>query len=129
MQCPASMIWSRGIRFSRSDTDAPCRQPRRMTAPLPFIAVIFTSIAPEQRDQLALDTNPVRGENAHFVCSIGGLKRNRGSPPAEAFEGRLLVIDQRHYDVPGIGPIRLLDDRDVPIENSCIDHAVAAHLQ
>src|SRR6516164_6685903 len=86
-------------------------------------------IASEQPDQLALDAYAVGREDSDLVGGIGGLERNRGTAAAETLEGRLFFVDQRHHNVAGIGPLGLLEQRDVAVEDAGLDHAVAAHLE
>src|SRR5690349_23167870 len=65
--------------------------------------VARSSIPPEQADQLALDAHAVGGKDAHLIGGIGWLERDRGTAAAETLERCLLVVDQRHDDIAGIG--------------------------
>src|SRR5713101_3694811 len=87
------------------------------------------SILPVKPDQLALNLDPVRRQDADFIGGVGGLQRDRGAAAAEALERGFLFIDQRHHDVAGLGGLVALDQRHVAIENPCIHHGIAAHLQ
>ena len=87
------------------------------------------SIPAEQPDQLALDAHAVGRQDADLVGGIGRLERDRGAAAAEAFERGLLVVDQRHHDVAGIGGLAALDQRDVAVEDAGLDHRIAAHLE
>src|SRR5262252_10648025 len=86
-------------------------------------------IASEQPDQLALDAHAIGRQDSDFVGGIGWLERNRGAAAAEALERRLFFVDQRHHDIASIGPIGLLEERDIAVEYAGLDHAVAAHLE
>ena len=87
------------------------------------------SIPSEQPRQLALDANAIGWQDAHLVGRVGRFQRDGGAAPAEALQGGLLVVDQRHHDVAGLSRFRLADKRDIAIENAGVDHGVAAHLQ
>ena len=86
-------------------------------------------VAPEQSDQLALNAHPVGRQDAHLVGGIGRLERDRGAAAAEAFERCLLVVDQRHDDVAGLGGVGAFEQRHVAVEDAGLDHRVAAHFE
>src|SRR5262249_38112328 len=73
-------------------------------------------IAPEQPDQLSLDAYAIGRQDSDLVGGIGGLERNRGAAAAETLERRLFFVDQRHHDIARIGPIGLLEQRDIAVE-------------
>ena len=60
---------------------------------------------------------------------VGGLQRDRGAAAAEAFERRLLLVDQGNDDVAGVGRLGSAQERDIAVEDAGIDHRIAAHLE
>src|SRR5262249_2115058 len=86
-------------------------------------------IAPEQPDQLSLDAYAIGRQDSDLVGGIGGLERNRGAAAAETLERRLFFVDQRHHDIARIGPIGLLEQRDIAVEDASLDHAITTHLE
>jgi ComEC/Rec2-related protein len=87
------------------------------------------SVPPEQPHHLALDAHPRRRQDPHLIGRVGGLERNRSAAAAEAFEGRFLLIDQRHDNVARVGGFGLLDQHGVAFEDAGLDHRIAAHFQ
>src|SRR3982074_2998762 len=87
------------------------------------------SILPVKPDQLALNLDPVRRQDADFIGGVGGFQRDRGAAAAEAFQRGFLFVDQRHHDVAGLGGLVALDQRHVAVENPGIHHGIAAHLE
>src|SRR5258707_536620 len=87
------------------------------------------SIPPGQSDQFAWDAPGVGRKYSPFISGIGGLGGNRGAPPAEALQRRLLLVDESNHNVTGFGAIGLFDQRNVAIEDTGLNHAVAAHLE
>src|SRR2546421_7494016 len=98
-------------------------------AGIPSTAGRCRSIPPEQSDELALDADAIGRKDSYLIGGIGRLECNRGPAAAETLERGLLLIDQRHHDVAGIGPFRLLEERNVAIEDTGLDHAVAADFE
>src|SRR6185436_20902990 len=82
-------------KSSRSATKNPGRGPRLAWSRGPQKT---RSIFPVQRDQLALNPDPVRRQNADFVGGVCRLERDRGAAAAEALQRCLLLVDQRHHD-------------------------------
>src|SRR5689334_8653226 len=82
-------------------------QPRKREASPGDLCV--RSILAVQADQLALNLDPVRRQDANLVGRVGRLERDRGAAPAEAFQGCFLVVDQRHDDVARVGTLVALD--------------------
>ncbi|KIU01638.1 hypothetical protein QU38_00600, partial [Staphylococcus aureus] len=69
---------------------------------------------------------------AEHTGLVGGVRRlegDRGTAAAQALQGRLLVVDQCHDDVAGVGGVLLADHHEVAVEDASLDHRVAAHLQ
>src|SRR5215212_9515138 len=87
------------------------------------------SVATNQTDQLALNLDPVGAEHARLVARVCRLERDRGAAAAEALQRRLLVVDQRHDDVAGVRRLLAADDDEVALEDTGLDHRVAAHLE
>src|SRR5216684_8540022 len=87
------------------------------------------SVLPVKPDQLALNLDPVRRQDADFIGSVGRLQRDRGAAAAEPLQRRFLFVDQRHHDIAGLGGLVALDQRHVAVENPGIHHGIAAHLQ
>src|SRR6266851_2029420 len=50
------------------------------------------SILPVKPDQLALNLDPVRRQDADFIGGVGGLQRDRGAAAAEALERGFLFV-------------------------------------
>jgi hypothetical protein len=86
-------------------------------------------IPPEQPNQLALDAHTVGRQDAHLVGGVGGLECDRGAAAAEALQGGLLLVDQRHHDVAGVGRFGSAQQRDIAVEDAGIEHAVATHFE
>ncbi|KIT81810.1 hypothetical protein QP71_00160, partial [Staphylococcus aureus] len=88
-----------------------------------------SSVAAHQADEAALDTHPVGAEHTGLVGGVRRLEGDRGTAAAQALQGRLLVVDQCHDDVAGVGGVLLADHHEVAVEDASLDHRVAAHLQ
>src|SRR5205085_1217219 len=52
-----------------------------------------------------------------------------GAASPEALQRCLLLVDQRHHDVAGLGSLSLFEECDIAIEDAGFDHAVTAHFQ
>src|SRR5829696_2082628 len=91
-------------------------------AGLPTSAATRRSVATNQADQLALDLDPVRAEHACLVGRVRGLERDRGAAPAEALQGRLLLVDEGDDDVAGVRDVLLADDDEIAFEDAGVDH-------
>src|SRR5215211_3098376 len=70
------------------------------------------SVAADEAYKLTLDLDPVGPEHPGFVGGVGGFERDRGATAAEALEGGLLVVDQRHDDVARVRVVLLADDHE-----------------
>src|SRR3546814_8328201 len=55
-------------------------------------------ITPQQAHQAALDGDPLGREDARLVGLVGGFQRHRAALAAQALQGGLLVVDERHHD-------------------------------
>src|SRR5207248_10487283 len=73
------------------------------------------SILPVQPNQLALNPDPVRRQDADFVGRVSGLQRDRGAAAAETLQRGFLLVDQGHYDIAGVGALVALDQRHVAV--------------
>src|ERR1700720_4147621 len=61
------------------------------------------SVLPVQPDQLALNLDPVRWQDADLVGGVGWLQGDRGTAAAEALQCSFFFVDQRHHDIAGLG--------------------------
>ena len=63
------------------------------------------------------------------MCGVGRVQHNAVGSLLDAFEGRLLVIDERHHDLAVARLVAALDDHPVAVEDPVLDHRIAPHLQ
>src|SRR3546814_10029059 len=81
-------------------------------------------ITPQQAHQAALDGDPLGREDARLVGLVGGFQRHRAALAAQALQGGLLVVDERHHDGAVLRRVAALDDNRVAVENAGIDHRI-----
>src|SRR5689334_5805163 len=93
----------------------PGRKCRGLARPAPLAEK--TLVAPHQADELALDLDAVRPENACLVSLVGRLQRNRIPAPAQSFQGYLVTVDEGHHDGAVLGRIAALDQDGVAVED------------
>lgn len=86
-------------------------------------------IAPDEAHELALDTDAIRAENARFIGRVRGLERDRGATLAQPLQSRLLIVDEGNDNIAGLGRVLLANDDRIGLENTGLDHRIAAHLE
>src|SRR5262249_53327842 len=77
-----------------------------------------------QSDQPALNVDLIGTEDARLIVGIGSLERDRSPLLAQAFEGRLLLLDQSDDDVAVFGGVAALADDDVALVDAGLDHRI-----
>src|SRR5215472_12570516 len=87
------------------------------------------SETPHQRHQTALYLDAVRPENAGLIGLVSRLERNRGAAAPQPFQRDFLIVDQRYHHCPVLRGFAALDDDRVPVEDACVDHAVASDFE
>ena len=90
---------------------------------------LWPLVLPDEADEPPLYPHAIGAEDAGLIGGIGRFERNGGALAAQALERRLLIVDECDDDVSGIGGIGLADDHRVAVEDTGVDHRIAAHLQ
>ena len=77
-------------------------------------------IATNEADQLALDLDPIRSEDAGLIGWVRGLQGDGGTLAAEALQGGFFIIHQCDDDIAGVGRAAVADDDSVTIEDASL---------
>ncbi len=79
-------------------------------------------VAAQQAGQLALNLNLAGHIDLWLVAWVGRIEPYHAIFPPEIFQRCFFVIDQRDHNLAIAGDIGPFHQREIAVENTCVDH-------